>query len=102
MVYRYRTLDPGSFPSANATRTNILQHLFSAEIPKQFRGYGGRPVDCAYGMNVEIRSLSVQILRTSGLNGSRYGEKTVVISICCERCTVLEFREQGGCPKATD
>jgi hypothetical protein len=60
-----RMLESSSSPSAIVHGTNLLSGWWSAEIPKEFRGYGRRPVACAYGGKAGIRSLSADILRTS-------------------------------------
>jgi hypothetical protein len=52
-----RMLESSSSPSAIVRGTNLLSGWWSAEIPKEFRGYGRRPVDCADDGKAEICSL---------------------------------------------
>ena len=81
---------------------NLLSRRPRSEISKEMRGYGGRPLHFADGGKAGIRSLSADILQTSGLNESRYGEKAPASSISYTLRTTLQFRGFNGTRDVTN
>jgi hypothetical protein len=71
--------NPVPLPPPSSPEQPFSPGRLNAEIPKEFRGYGRRPVDCACGGKARIRSLPAGILQTFGLNGSQYAGKALLL-----------------------